>query len=398
LQKWAKIKGKVLVGDKPIVGAKVLLGKNGLQEILIGREISSPLVTDENGVFEFTKLKAGLNYVSVELEGTASQRFVLCKGGETSEITIGGQGRPLTAKVSVSGLSELDATVRLHEEILKEKFPGVKLPIALYLAPLLEKKSTSAAKTRETDFYENREEFVARQQQVKIGEDGTMRFENVVSGKYRFVAYTLGESDGQIEAASAPFEVTLDAGKTLDTVAQDLGVVELERRKIHAGVSAPNFTFQDLQGKTRSSSEFSGKTWVLLLFDATAPEGAASFSKIEANIIDFPDVRPDGEKVEFLALHRGKERKELDKHWTNYYWRKQNLGQLTTEQEQALSAFGFGDESPQYFLVDKDGKVIATGFGNILQWSHLRKEAFREGVRKTLQEESRKALEANAKK
>jgi peroxiredoxin len=423
LQKWAKIKGKVLVGGKPAVGAKVYLGKDVFYQMLF--DFIKPLaVTDKDGAFELTKLKAGRNYVSVELGGVASQRLISCKSGETSEITIGDQGRPLTAKVSVSEISELfdiDAKLRLPEEmkISEGKVVKNKQPLFLYLTPILDKKDVASdkinvAETRETHFpepgknngvrvlketglsfyYEKEQEAVAKHQQVKIGEDGAIRFENVIPGKYRLVAMPTG----QIEAASVPFEVMLDAEKTFDAKAQDLGVVKLERKKIHAGVSFPDFAFQGMQGKTRNSSEFRGKTWVLLLFDAVSLEGHGAYANVLDNISGIADSDTNGEKVEFLALHYGKKTKEFEEGWAKASWSKQRLGWLTEEQKQAFSSFGFGDESPQYFLVDKDGKVIATGFGNILQWSHLKKEAFREGVRKALQEESRKALEANAKK
>jgi thiol-disulfide isomerase/thioredoxin len=406
MQKWTKIKGKVFVGDKPVAGAKVYLGKKAFQTILAGHDISR--VTDKDGAFEFTNLKAGLNYVSVELDGAASQRLVLCKRGETSEITIGGQGRPLTATVSASELSKFDGRVRFCEEIFGEKFPGVKLPTApaLYLTPILEKKNADAAETREMDFseqstlfYTREKEVLTRQQQAKVGEDGTIRFENVVPGKYRLVVYTLGKSDGQIEAASAPFEVTLDAGKTFDTKAQDLGVVKLEQKKIHAGASVPNFIFQDLQGEIRNSSEFAGKTWVLLLFDATSFDGYRSYSNLEANVPSISSSRDGGEKIGFLALHRGKEPKGFNKRLTNSRWIKQRVGWLTAEQEQVFSTFGFGDETPQYFLMNKDGKIIATGSSQILEWSHLKNNAaLREADLTALRMESRKALETNAKK
>jgi uncharacterized GH25 family protein len=408
LQKWAKIKGKVLVGDKPVVGAKVYLGKDTLYQMLfdLGESLA---VTDKDGVFELTKIKAGQNYVSVESDGVASQRLVSCKSGETAEITIGGQGRPLTAKVSVSELSELfdiDATFRLPEEM---KISGVKVfrnkqPLFLYLTPVLDKKEATADKInateRESDllsYSEKEQEAVAKQQQVKIGEDGTMRFENVIPGKYRLVAKPVG----QIEAASAPFAVTLGAEKNFDTKAQDLGVVKLERKKIHAGVSFPNFAFQQgMQDKTRISSEFVGKTWMLLLFDANSSEGIQAYGNvlgISGNGVT--DLNADEEKVKILALHCGKKTKGFKELWVKSYWAEPNLGWLTKEQEQAFSSFGLGDETPQYFLIDKDGKVAATGFNNILEWSSLKKTKLLPEIRTALRGEFRKAaLEANAKR
>jgi thiol-disulfide isomerase/thioredoxin len=383
LEKWAGIKGKVLVGGKPAAGVKVSFKETQAGNILSTGNFwdhfypKKELVTDKDGAFEFTELERGWKSVSVEINGAASKRLVLNKNGETAEIAIGGQGRPVAAKIIAPDFS--GETVKPHDELIAKYFQGKReitpLDSGLYLTPVLGNLRDGVPEKNDSEFYEleweekeakltarllqadsKERELFEKKQRGAVGKDGTVRFENVIPGKYRLVVYETGMEYGQIEAASAPFEIKLDAGKTFDETAQDLGVIKLERKKIRTGVTLPNFSFQDFQGKTRNTSEFNGKPWMLFLWgtEIFGREGAPSTSGI---------------KLETLSLSRGGKTAEFT--WLEKTvrppWEK-SLNWLTDEQEKTLSALGFGEETPQVFLVDKDGKILKSGFLPVAIW------------------------------
>jgi len=414
LQKYARVEGQLLIGARPGSNETVNLDRAYIPYADYPREFP-PLNmylstrTDADGEFVFERVPpiavaiCHVPKVRDRQMGTIPESQttgLVLVPGETRQLTLGGQGRPVVGRLAVSGYDgqpDFRADVQSIEAIVP---PPAELPDLTALsqefaakvrsldndearkAALEERqKQWDDAMKKTRDFYQTatgREYYFSQHRYaLNFSQDGSFRIENVPGGKYN-LRIELHEPGG-----SQPFNQPLIGTLTREIVvpdspggrsdeAFDLGALEMTaRHSLKAGKLAPDFEVKTLDGKPLKLSDFKGK-FVLLDFWATwcgpcvaeTPSLKAAWEAFQGDprfTIVSLSLDPEAAAPRNYAARNGLG-------WTQGFlgdWSKSDVPER------------FGVEGiPAIFLIGPDGKIVARD---------LRGEAIKAAVATALQ-------------
>ncbi|MGE3819911.1 MAG: sigma-70 family RNA polymerase sigma factor [Isosphaeraceae bacterium] len=203
LKPWGRIEGVALVGSKPMVGQNVSLTQSPSRPFnAITVTQGDGTTTDAEGRFTFEKVMPNPDViVMAPFDGTI-QTWAEVKPGETTQVTLGGKGRPVVGKlVRPEGVSSEDwAGARVVVGLRSDRLPVPPRPVDAP-ADWLETWWNSD----EGRAY--RRSYVNRSLQ-KTDPDGSFRFDAVEEGAYRLTvqAWT-GVLPGRGPVSGRPFTV-----------------------------------------------------------------------------------------------------------------------------------------------------------------------------------------------
>ena len=277
LDAWGSIRGSAFTGKMPRAGERVFFftinkqspvwknGADGGDGWRIRHETFA--VVDAAGNFEIKHVRPGNGELS--LNGMPTLReTVRIEPGQGLSVFLGGRGRPVTGRFIIRdalkqrGIKILRAILtpqkipvrRPVHDVWEEDVPSMGREIQRRLQRLKEDRTddlweTGAQKSQEYIF-------------TNLGEDGSFRFEDIRPGRYTLWAY----AGKQASVPPTTFEVILPEKTNYEATPLELAPVHVEaRRLVSPGEFAPDFTFNDLEGREHRLSEYKGR-YVLLHF------------------------------------------------------------------------------------------------------------------------------------
>lgn len=274
-QPWGRVEGRLLVGAKPAGGQRVYLGS--------ARAVSSqdhPVLnsdeatTDADGHFAFHHVLPGhvllAHRMGTGKNSQGSRGFGLfeVKPGTTTEVKLGGTGRPVVGRVAApEGFGRnVDFSSGFELEIQSNR-PDSYIPREALTGDDVLNAMFAAADTPEARDHRNH---ATRVGQVKLAPDGSFRVEDLPAGQYRLTLAARAPAgiSGKGERVAALvkfFRVPEMTGGRSDE-ALDLGKLDSwYARELRPGDAAPLFEIQTLNGQPLRLKDFRGKH-VLLNF------------------------------------------------------------------------------------------------------------------------------------
>jgi hypothetical protein len=407
LEPWGRVKGVLRVGKKVEPNESVTL-QNMYYRYTPSRRQSVTLSVHFNaepgpdGSFVFEKVPAGERRVYLQYKFRETQNGsnptplshgvpITVKAGETTEVTIGGTGRPMVGQIEIIGGDPGDVDWKRDVHTLISKLP----PIPVIKPPDVSKVTSNEERQKlwreynesQRNFWTTEEgralERAQRTYVLVFQTNGAFRVENVPPGAYDLtVAPTdpkqdyynyqqVGRLNKEVEVPEAP------AGHPDEPF--DLGSLKLQtRRAVKIGQAAPSFETKTFDGKPVKLEDYRG-TNVLLHFWATW--GGPSVSELTVLRSIF-NTYSNEDRFVILGLNLDHEEKTggdfvrtNDLKWTQCY-----LGKWTETQVPAL----FGVEGiPAVILVDPSGKIIG---------KNLYGTSIRTAVRNALSSQKRTSL------
>ncbi len=176
LEPWGRIEGVLRVGSKP--GAKQRVALVSLVPAFrpAGLDVRLAALSDQDGKFAFATVPPGEYRISLESMAAAGSQSTIAavRSGETSEVTLGGMGRPVIGRVVVIGIdSQIDWSRVGHA--LVRKLPDVQVPSRADIAAYNAWAETEEGRNRIR---------LQRQYGFRIEPDGSFRVEDVEAGTY----------------------------------------------------------------------------------------------------------------------------------------------------------------------------------------------------------------------
>ena len=226
LQPWGRVEGRVLKGDKGVVGAKYLIYPSRIDDVHV--HLSGDVVTDENGRFsvaDFPPCRYGVCQRAVESDdgklvsslGGLRTNFVVSPG-KTTILELGDPGRTVTGRL-----------------VLPEGFP-YKIDwshVAMDVSPSAPsfKHGLSGPWSKFLDSDEGKS-YVRKH--ITISENGSFRIEGLPAAEYRFSVKASGEAAisenrpaGPLFSGAGSFAVTgVVSQEPVEEI--DLGVIDLQ--------------------------------------------------------------------------------------------------------------------------------------------------------------------------
>jgi thiol-disulfide isomerase/thioredoxin len=309
---------------------------------------------------------------------------VTLKPGETREVTLGGQGRPVVGRVVLKGY---DKTLDWRDqacwmELLEPDPPGLPSFDSLIKEHDQARRASKTAEARIAaqsrfdqgcdqiarqfqTFYASaagrRYLFSKRRYDLRFAQDGSFRIEDVPGGKYELTIDAL-EPDARPGAHRSPsitfhrqeIQVPDSPGGRSDAPF-DLGFIETVPR-LYPGTLAPDFAVNTLDDKTIKLSDFRGK-FVLLDFWATGyarcAEETPYLMETYATFKDNPRFAMIGLNLDTNAIAPRDYAQKNQMGWPQGF-----LGKWS--QSDVSNRYGV-ERLPSILLIGPDGRVLVTG-------------------------------------
>jgi len=243
---WGRVQGRAWVGSKPAAGQTISALPRNNPELSPQVTLRDEAVVESNGRFVLEHVPPGMADIAIQVKVgewrswfsyTWTQRTrVEVEAGKTSEVTIGGKGRPVVGRIvappSVAGqMNQLDASGWISTKL---RLPAPVLP------PDWQKMDANARrqwneqrqKSPEVQAYEKARE-AARYFVVRIASDGAFRSEDVPAGSDELTIRVMTPPDSESHRllASAAQDVVvpeMPGGRSDEPL--DAGTVELKEQ------------------------------------------------------------------------------------------------------------------------------------------------------------------------
>lgn len=386
LQPWGRIEGQLAQGRNASGNKIWMAGLPNSTWLLHRRDYRYEIECDADGHFVLGKVPAGWFEVGYLIRigdsgwSITSRTPVEVAAGETAKMMLGGSGRPVVGKfVPPEGY---DKSIYFGNGLrsLGRTRPDEPRPENYDRMTRREQEQWRAQWRKSDEFRQYRDAYWHdpnwRQYTFGINDDGSFQIEDVIAGKYDFTVWI----EERITGAGRPDEI----GSYYDTIEVpempggrsdeplDLGELELAvHEPLRVGDAAPLFEAKTLDGKDLKLIDYRGK-FVLLSFWQPV-----SHPEIERLRELYDTYNPDG-RLEIIGLagHDTLEEvrnylKENPVPWPQIY---------TSEEFKAGVAKDYRIPGlPWIFLIDPDGKIVASG---------LRGEKLKSAVRKNLEDTS----------
>jgi len=398
LQPYARLEGTLRIGAKPAGNETVRLAPAFAPYADYPRpvppyKLSVEATTDSAGHIVFPRVppvdikifhtpKLGLRQAGSIPE--TQETKVTLKPGETREVTLGGQGRPVVGRVVLKGY---DKPLDWRDQVSWIKLLVPDPPGLPSFDPVLKERDEARRASRTPgDRIAAQARFdrgcdqIARQFQVfyataegrrylfsqrlyvlQFAQDGSFRIEDVPGGKYELAIDAL-EPDarpGQRRAPSITFhrqEVQVpDSPGGGSGAPFDLGAIETVPR-LYAGVMAPDFAVKTLDDKAIKLSDLRGK-FVLLDFWAA---GNARCGEETPHLMETYAAFKDNPRFAMIGLNV-----DTNAGAPRDYARENHLGWPQVwlaggSHSDVSSRYGV-ERLPSILLISPDGRVLVTG-------------------------------------
>ena len=285
LKPWGRVEGKAFIGRQPAAGQRIALWKYGSDED-VAIEFKNSATIDPQGRFAFDLVKPGQASVGRVSLGEESWRedydvdvTVYVEPGKTTNVDVGGSGRPVVGRLTVDEkLKEqvdwrsCEAKLTRPAELVSTRQRGG------WVSRLFGAESKTEHRYRDGFVY---------QLAVALERNGSFRIEDVPAGDYTLQVSLRGKpgdtewgSGEHLGSASPAVTVPEFTGERTDEPF-DLGEVQLEIEaepvfadepagppQLPIGEPVPGFEIETLDGKPLKLADYRGKV-VLIDFWAT---------------------------------------------------------------------------------------------------------------------------------
>lgn len=285
LPDWSRLQGVVRQGSRPLPAATVQL-QGVTRETLPPTQaeysrlpevsVQYSVKTDDQGGFAIEKALPGkatllLQAASPELEGTGPRLTVDLKPGETSQVQLGGTGRPVAGGLTLEPDSQPFTDWDRCQGYLAAWHPNPPQDVARRGGAAFQKWLADWSRTREGQVQARIQGTILP---VTVRRDGTFTIPDVLPGKYVLWigAYETVPAGARPPAGAAPLaqatQVVIVPESATDQQLQLRELALLIPRLLKVGTAAPDFRVKTLDGREVGLQDFRGK-FVLLDFWAT---------------------------------------------------------------------------------------------------------------------------------
>jgi thiol-disulfide isomerase/thioredoxin len=328
--------------------------------------------TDAEGRFDFDRLPPVVGSVQANLGAwqesplTSSESVPLeLHPGERRTVILGdGLGTTITGKVVPTGRGDVPLDTHYSINYLVSRDRGVSLPTGLPKLGFEPGKGDPLEMTWLDDPHFHEWQATRASYFVKLSPNGALRVSGVPAGAYDLVIQLYEQPVGclvqTIGRRVLPVDIT---AADVDSGQKPLGEIEVPCRVgPRVGENMQAYEFLDTEGRQRSVSELHGKYVLMHVWTttcapciATLPDMKATVDALADKPIVFVGLNIDAnvEQAKSLADSRG---------WS---WNQTYLGS-NSEMSRQLAV----SSAPAYFLIDPDGKLIASSNA----WAQIKKK------------------------
>jgi hypothetical protein len=381
LQPWGRLDGVLRVGKKvepgwyvSVQSASWRYGEEGRSGAPLSLHLK--VEPDANGKFVVDKVPPGERNVYLQFKlndrengRTASSHGVpvTVKSGATTEVTVGGGGRPVIGRIAILGGDQEDVDWHRDVHTLQSQMvlPNTLTPPAITgnMSNDERQKAYREYNERQAAFFRTEKGREMQRQQrnyvLLFDTNGNYRVDNVLPGTYTLYVSPTNPDRGDNyyeNIGSLNHTVTIPepaAGKPDEPY--DIGKLELQiRGTTRLGKRAPAFETKTFDGKTVKLEDFKGK-YVLLDFWATWA-GARTLDVQMLKAVH--DLYGKDDRLVMLGLNFDHESKVAETaiaqggfKWTQCYAGSWNASRLP-------ASYGI-QGLPEAVLIDPEGKILA---------------------------------------
>jgi len=401
LEKWGRVEGNIFVGSKPGAAEKVYLYNPNLHNDPKGMNFyfGYNATADDQGRFVIDRITPGLMKIARSIVGEdgrqtsySNWKDVDVISGETSYVTIGGDGRTIVGKIAKPPYLDPDWPWNCAHGHIKVDVPDqTKLMAQIYKEielprPADFEQMTSAeilqwfqqwgmseeGQALQKEIQERLKEEIGDIQQqhyaLQIYSDGRFKAENVTEGDYLITLTFMGkgkrpgEPDYRNRLGEGKYKFTVPE-ITDDIIDQplDLGLIHLEMDPTpQIGQAAPAFTIDTLGGRKVSLADYRGK---FLLLNFWMLQGQPEADKQMDKVRQLYQTYGDNERFDILGITMTASI-DLYIEIANKYLSEKDItwkqGTIGFENQELMQSYGVTNY-PFNVLIDPNGAVMARG-------------------------------------
>ncbi len=289
VEPWGRVEGTCRVGTSPVPHQKIRLFVDGTAESSIDYEFYEyEAETDEQGRFVVERVVPGeARATTASRQGTNRGSYAsLCsttieiKPGETTRVTIGGQGRPVIGRLIAPGGTALPLNLAGARGSLTKKSDQIEMPLPADFSTWEPERRRAYSFAWYKSPAGKASRRAMRASGLKIESDGSFRAEEILPGLYELSVTIAGaepasqSTEETVIRATAKRDVLVPQtpgdrnSQPLDLGSLELAVNVTRYKALDVGQPAPEFAASTLDGKPLRLADYRGR-FVLLDFWAT---------------------------------------------------------------------------------------------------------------------------------